>query len=265
MVVSASELSGGPRTPIMPAGMPPEVIWHELECGCYHADLRLWRKLAAATGGAILDVGAGSGRVSLDLARSGHEVTALDLSPALLEGLRRQVVHERIETVCADARSFALDRRDFGLCVVPMQTVQLLGGRSGRLAFLRCARAHLRAGGLLACAIVSELDPFDCAEGDAGPAPETVRADGLLYVSRATRVVQQRRSVVIERERRIVPANAAAAAIESPAERDLIELDRVSAAEIEHEAREAGLTPEHALEIAPTEEHVGSIVVMLRA
>ena len=87
---------------------------------------------------------------------------------------------------CADARSFDLDRRDFALCLVPMQTLQLLGGAAERVEFLRCARAHLRPGGLLACAIVTELDPFDIADGSPGPSPETARVGETLYVSQAT-------------------------------------------------------------------------------
>ena len=54
------------------------VIWHDVECGRYDADFDLWRELAAAATGPILDVGAGTGRISLDLARRGHEVVALD-------------------------------------------------------------------------------------------------------------------------------------------------------------------------------------------
>ncbi len=66
------------------------VIWHDLECGGYVADLPLWRELARERGGPILDVGAGTGRVALDLARNGHEVTALDRDPELLDALRRR-------------------------------------------------------------------------------------------------------------------------------------------------------------------------------
>ena len=60
------------------------VIWHDLECGAYTEDLPVWRALAARHGGPVLDVGAGTGRVTLDLARAGHAVTALDTDPALL-------------------------------------------------------------------------------------------------------------------------------------------------------------------------------------
>lgn len=86
----------------------PEVIWHDAECGRYTADLPLWRELAAAAGGRILDVGAGTGRVALDLAAAGHEVLALDRCDALLSALRareRRRTHERaVEAVTADAR-----------------------------------------------------------------------------------------------------------------------------------------------------------------
>jgi ubiquinone/menaquinone biosynthesis C-methylase UbiE len=45
-------------------------LWHDLECGDYRDDLPSWRSLAATAGGPVLDVGAGTGRVTLDLAVS---------------------------------------------------------------------------------------------------------------------------------------------------------------------------------------------------
>ena len=175
MVVSdsrpAGDVSPGAQQPI-----PARVVWHDLECGGYRADLPLWRELAERAGGSTLDVGAGSGRVSLDLARAGIGVTALDVDPVLLAALaeRAQRLGLSVATVCADARSFSLARRDYALCVVPMQTIQLLGGAEGRVAFLRCAREHLRPGATLACAILASLEPFDCSQGTAGPAAERI-------------------------------------------------------------------------------------------
>jgi SAM-dependent methyltransferase len=269
--VSASGRRGAGGAPA--ARTLPRVVWHELECGAYRADLPLWRALADENAGPILDVGGGTGRVSLELARGGRGVTALDIDPVLLQALSERASGLRVETACADARSFALRRRDFGLCLVPMQTIQLLGGAAGRSAFLRRARAHLRPGGLLACAILSTLEPFDCSRGEQGPAAETMRVDGLAYSSRATRVSELASTVLIERERRIAPDRPAVhiarsgdpAGVEHLRERDVVELDRMNAAGLESEGREAGLQPEDPRDVPATNDHVGSVVVMLRA
>src|SRR5689334_15619452 len=114
------------------------VVWHDVECGSYVEDLPLWRSLAAEYGDPVLDVGAGTGRVTLDLARAGYRVTALDRDPELLAALERRLGENsrkaRVvpQTVVADARDFDLGESRFPLVIVPMQTIQLLGGAEGR-------------------------------------------------------------------------------------------------------------------------------------
>src|SRR5690242_18862228 len=115
------------------------VIWHDLECGAYTADIPLWLELADRHPGPVLDIGAGTGRTTLALARAGHDVTALDNDPELLAELRRRAGGLPVEVVLADAREFDLGRR-FAVVLVPMQTIQLLGGAPGRARFLRTVR-----------------------------------------------------------------------------------------------------------------------------
>jgi SAM-dependent methyltransferase len=236
-----------------------DAIWHDVECARYDADLELWRELAAQAGGPILDVGAGTGRVTLDLARGGHEVVALDHDPALLEILRGRARAEglQVETVVADAASFELARRDFALVMAPMQTVQLLRP-AGRLRFLRCARAHVAGRGLVAIALADALECFD-AEHVVLPTPDRLMIDSTLYLSQPVALRDHGDTVAIERIRQVVTADGRRSASDN-----VLHLDRVTVAEIEAEGRDAGLTPLLARIIPPTEEHVGTTVVMLR-
>jgi SAM-dependent methyltransferase len=233
------------------------VLWHDLECGAYVEDLPLWRELAARTGGPVLDVGAGTGRVALDLARHGTPVVALDADGELLAELARRGRGLPVETVTADARDFSLGRR-FGLVVVPMQTVQLLGGPAGRARFLACARAHLARGGMLAAALADALESFD-EEHTEPPLPDVREIDGTLYASRPVAVRDQGERVAIERIRETVDR-----AGHRTAEGDVVLLDRVDAVTLEAEGRAAGLEPLPRRSVPRTDEYVGSQVVLLR-
>jgi SAM-dependent methyltransferase len=257
---AAADLHGGP------SAAQRAVVWHDLECGGYRVDLPAWLELAERTGGPVLDVGAGTGRVSLALVRAGHAVTAVDRDQALLDALAQRVAGQAVETACADARALDLPTRDYALCVMPMQTIQLLGGADGRVAFLSGARAHLRPGGLVACAILGDVEPFDCSGRSVGPTPERARVDGFEYVSRAIRVGQSRRTVSIERERRIVEESRSdGRGFDGDVERDVIELDRVSVAMLRRDAHAAGLSVEPVITVEATDEHIGSSVVVMRA
>jgi SAM-dependent methyltransferase len=260
-----------------------QVIWHDLECGGYDADLTLWRELAGeshdgSSAEPILEIGAGSGRVALDLARAGHRVTAVDLDRRLLDALSARAAGAKVEVVCADARTFDIGRRDFGLCLVPMQTVQLLGGEAGRAAFLDRVRAHLRPGGVLACAIVSDFESFDCTRDGDGPPPDVVRLGAVDYMSRPIRVSANQDRVVIERVRRILPEgrepppegsnplpSRGARSPTSAGELDVIELDLISVSQLEREGVAAGLRPGTARRVEATDDYLGSDVVLLHA
>ena len=233
------------------------VGWHDVECGGYDVDLELWSALAAAHAGGepVLDVGAGTGRVSLHLASQGHGVVALDMEPVLLEALRERGEGLPVQTAVGDARALALGRR-FRLIIAPMQTVQLLGGRDGRAAFLRGAREHLLPGGVLAAAVAHPLEAFDAAR-DGAPSPDLGEAGGVQLVSRPVAIRDEGDRVALVREREAIGPDG-----ERRREHDVVRLDRVSPGALAAEGAAAGLRPAAPLHIAATDEYIDSTVVV---
>ncbi|HWT94123.1 MAG TPA: class I SAM-dependent methyltransferase [Solirubrobacteraceae bacterium] len=241
------------------------VIWHDVECGSYAADFAFWRGLAADRpdpAAPVLDLGAGTGRVALDLASVGVTVHALDFDGVLLDALRERAdaarVGERIVTHESDARDFALGAHRFDLILAPMQTVQLLGGADGRARLLASVRKHLTPGGLFAAAIAHHIDAFD--EDAFVPVPDVREIDGVVYASRPTAIREDTEGYVLERLRERVDTDGGRTVSE-----DRTRLDRLTAAAFEEEARRAGFTVELRATIGETSDHVGSEVAMLRA
>jgi SAM-dependent methyltransferase len=236
-----------------------DVIWHDLECGSYDLDLAGWRELAQAARGPVLDVGAGTGRVTLDLARRGHEVVALDAEASLLAALRERAGGLLVETVHADARELDVDRR-FPLIIVPMQTLQLLGGSAGRTAFLTRARAHLTDDGIVAMAIADALEGAAVGEYSEPPRPEMREIDGVVYSSRAVAITDEGDRCAIFRIRETVDEVGA-----HTAQENVVRLDALDPATLEGEGRAAGLRILPRGSVPESDEYIGSTVVMLGA
>jgi SAM-dependent methyltransferase len=230
------------------------VTWHDLECGGYVEDLPLWQELAEERqAGPILDVGAGTGRVTLELARAGHEVVALDVDEELLAELTKRAEGLPVRTVVGDARDFELGER-FSLVLAPMQTVQLLEGRHAD--FVRCAAAHLAPGGLLAVAI-ADLTPY---EGEFQPMPDMGEREGWVFSSQPLAIRARDDGMAIERLREIVsPAGVRTSAV------DVVVLAPTQPDELEAAGRAAGLRVLPRREAPETDYYVGSTVVVLGA
>ncbi len=113
------------------------------------AEIREMLALAREAEGPILDVAAGSGRLTVPLVRSGKRVTAIDLSDDMLSRLRRTLPdHTMLECVVGDMRDFSLPQR-FGLVIIGATSITLLDS-VGRSLLYANVRRHLAAQGVFA-------------------------------------------------------------------------------------------------------------------
>ena len=226
------------------------VIWHDLECGAYTADLPFWIELARDVRGSVLDIGAGTGRVALALARAGCAVIALERDASLAQELARRARGLPVEVIVADACDFDL-AAPAALALVPMQTIHLLEDRT---AFLGCARRALAPGAILAVALLGEgVEPFEL-ELDA----DSVELDGVRYESTPTALRRDRGSVMIERRRSKIAGNGG-----SRTHEDIVRLHELDARTLGREAAAHGLVALSVHRVAPTREHAGSEIVVL--
>lgn len=235
------------------------VIWHDVECGAYTADLPIWRDLAQRAGGPVLELGAGTGRVALELAAHGHEVTALEADAELLAELAARAARAglTIEALHQDARMLDIEA-GFALVIAPMQFLQILGGPAARAAVLRAAARALKPGGLFATALAALDDAVPPEEAEP-PLPDVGERDGWVYSSLPLDVRPEPGGVAVERLRQVVtPAGNLSE------ERHTQVLASLSSEELEAEAGATGLHPEERHEIPATADHVGSEVVVCR-
>lgn len=119
----------------------------------YDDDINLILGIAEESGGPVLELGCGTGRVLLELLELEHEVTGVDISPWLLAVARRKLalleMDDLYRLVEADLTDFALDQKDFGLAVCTSNTLMHLNTPEQQAALLHHAHRHLRDGGYL--------------------------------------------------------------------------------------------------------------------
>jgi SAM-dependent methyltransferase len=161
-----------------------------------------WRALASdPSAGPILELACGTGRVLIPLARAGHEIVGLDLSPQMLERCRAKLaaeapeVQRRVRLVQSDMTSFDLEGR-FSLITSPFRGFQHLMSVEQQLACLGRCHAHLQAAGKLVLDLFHP-DPallYDHGEADGERDAEIVQRPGGGSIRWWGRILAYRRS-----------------------------------------------------------------------
>jgi SAM-dependent methyltransferase len=133
-------------------------------------DLPFYEGLARAGNGTVLELGVGTARVALALARAGCDVYGIDASPAMIARAERRGgpgVARRLHLTRADMRDFVIEQQ-FDLVFAAFGTFHHLLTRDDQLACLRAVSRHLRPGGVFAF----DLRPVwfaDWEEGESVP------------------------------------------------------------------------------------------------
>jgi SAM-dependent methyltransferase len=169
-------------------------------------DLDLYLALAARTGGPILEIASGSGRVAIPLAEAGHEVVAVDIDPAMNERARRALAaldaeaRGRVNVVEADLDGLEIPGgAKFGLGLLALNSILLLETRERQRHALATLARHLRPGGL---AVVDAWVPSadELSRYDGRLALEYVREDPEtgLPVTKTTAAVYEPATGIVE-------------------------------------------------------------------
>ena len=144
-----------PTMPLPPARNNPFdalARYYDWEHAEYDVDVPLYQDFARRTGGPILELACGSGRLMAPLLELGERVVGVDSSGPMLERARhalgRAGLLGRATLYEADVRRFTLDER-FRLAIVGLDSFGLLLSVEDQLAALRRIRHHLVPGGLL--------------------------------------------------------------------------------------------------------------------
>ncbi|HJN45638.1 MAG: hypothetical protein CL477_19855 [Acidobacteria bacterium] len=131
--------------------------------GC--RDIRFWQGLAERCGGPVLELGCGTGRVSVPVARSVDDVVGLDRSDAMLRQARRRVRRGRVDgslrLVRGDVRSLPfLAASRFQLVMAPYGVLQSLLRDRDMRATMTSVLGVLRRGGTFAIDLVPDLQSW---------------------------------------------------------------------------------------------------------
>lgn len=111
--------------------------------------------------GSILEIGAATGRYTLELAKFGYTLTSVDLSPALLEENRKRLteagLEQRVQLVLADARDLSpVTEQGFDAALL-MGPLYHLIEPADRMTAVKEAAARLRQGGVLFSALINRF------------------------------------------------------------------------------------------------------------
>src|SRR5690242_13252024 len=142
-----------------PGGINAET--YDTRTSGFPGEIDFWVARARESGGPVLELACGTGRVSWPIARADIDIVGIDVSPAMLGRAEAKRAREAAEVAArarflpGDMADFTLDER-FALAIIPFRAFQALMTVEDQRRSLGCIHRHLKPDGRL---IVDIFDP----------------------------------------------------------------------------------------------------------
>jgi ubiquinone/menaquinone biosynthesis C-methylase UbiE len=128
-------------------------------------DIAFWQRMAAPVEGPVLELGCGTGRVALPLARHGSIVVGIDRSASMLARgrmkVRRARVGSRVKLIRGDIRHLPFPDKSFELVMAPYGILQSLLDEKLLAATLQDVRRVLTRDGTFGIELVADLPAWE--------------------------------------------------------------------------------------------------------
>jgi SAM-dependent methyltransferase len=141
-----------------------DAAYYDAIHGSFRDDTGLWLSFAGRTDRPVLEVGCGTGRIALELARAGHVVTGIDPSPSMLAVARRKAEDDALDVTFIEGATLdlAFEAEHYGLVIVPLDVFLYCADGEEQAETLRKLGRSLVFNGLLAIDLpgpAAGLDP----------------------------------------------------------------------------------------------------------
>jgi SAM-dependent methyltransferase len=138
-----------------------EIYDIQTQAGFFPEDVDFYREIAGTTGGPVLELACGTGRIAVPLLATGLEIHGLDASSAMLEEAKRKRSQLPAETAGrlhlhpGKMEQFDLGRK-FGFIFIAFRSFQILLTPEDQRRCVSCVREHLAPNGRV---VINLFDP----------------------------------------------------------------------------------------------------------
>jgi SAM-dependent methyltransferase len=164
-------------------------------------DVPFWQRLAAAQQGRVLELGCGTGRLTIPVARAGADIIGIDRSEPMLQRARQRLRRARASALLlrGDIRHLPFRRRTrFALVMAPYGMLQSLTSDRDLRATMAAVHGVLPRGGLFAIDLVPDLPRWD--EYDRRVSLSGRRGGGRIKLTESVRQDRRKGLTIFDQE-----------------------------------------------------------------